>query len=129
MQPKLNVLLVDDDEDEGMILEEALSRIDGRIRLKQINSCDPVDLRIESPDIAFVDINMPQVNGYEWVSKSRSHGFTFPIVMYSTSNSEEHIHAALKSGADYYYTKQGDFKTLLRVVRQILFDDQINIVM
>jgi DNA-binding response OmpR family regulator len=126
MQPKqLNILLVDDDEDEGMILSEALTEIDSHIKLKQINSWQSLSTEEAEPDIVFVDINMPRVNGYQWVKNIRCTGYNFPIVMYSTAGSEEQIARALNSGANYYYRKQGDFNSLINVVREILFNGDL----
>jgi DNA-binding NarL/FixJ family response regulator len=68
---------------------------------------------------------MPGINGYEWVKNIRGTGYQFPIVMYSTSASEVHIAESLKSGANIYYRKQGDFNTLVNVVREILYDGDL----
>ena len=64
------VLLIDDDEDDALFFSEALSELAPAMRLEYcITGVQAVDKlihqQIERPDIIFMDLNMPALNGWE----------------------------------------------------------------
>ena len=57
-------------------------------------------------DVVLSDVNMPNMNGLEFVSAAREkHGDNPPIVMITTEGSEEVVADAMKKGANGYIKK------------------------
>ena len=65
----ISAIIVDDDQDAGDILERQLLRLEG---IEIIGKAKSVDEGFEmiigkKPDIVFLDIQMPEKNGFELV--------------------------------------------------------------
>ncbi len=84
------ILYADDDEDDRLTFADMLQEIDPQIKLIQaedgfqtIDILDNNDL----PDIIFLDINMPVLNGYETLAEIRKDARfkKVNVVMFSTT--------------------------------------------
>jgi CheY-like chemotaxis protein len=119
-------LLTDDDKDDRELFSEALASVDpgivchgaenGRDALRILHS-----LGISKPDIIFVDINMPVMNGWELLHALKKDGERndIPVIIYTTSSEERDRRIAKDLGALCFVTKPDDFrkvKTILQVV-------------
>jgi CheY-like chemotaxis protein len=119
-------LLTDDDKDDRELFSEALASIDpgiicqgaehGRDALRILNSMDG-----SKPDIIFIDINMPVMNGWELLHtlKKDSTCSDIPVIIYTTSSEERDKQIAKDLGALCFVTKPDNFrlvKTILKVV-------------
>ena len=68
--PGMNsILLIDDDADEASLFGEALKRIAPSVSFRYINEGgaaikDLLNEDVSLPDIIFLDINMPKINGW-----------------------------------------------------------------
>lgn len=85
------ILIVDDDDTSNFIAQRQLMRFDvGDEIVVRSNGQEAMEyiMGVEKiPDLIFLDINMPLVNGFEfleWFSKSAFRGKT-KFIMYSTS--------------------------------------------
>src|SRR5438128_1904468 len=99
------ILLVDDDSDDREFFCEAVDEIgfdtlcftatDGRQAIAQMD-----EKIIETPDLIFLDINMPIMNGWQCLSilKERQEYKSIPVIMYSTSSYTEDITKAQQLG-------------------------------
>ncbi len=74
------------------------------------------------PDIIIADINMPEMDGYTFISQVRSSGFlkSIPLVMLSGSDSTENKIKCLESGADDFIVKPFNPKELSARINGIL---------
>jgi CheY-like chemotaxis protein len=124
---QLNILLVDDDADDRNFFKEALAALPLFTSLTTLNSGDQLmhflSENIENlPDVLFLDINMPRKNGIEclYEIKNIKELKELPIVMFSTSNSQDKIGLVFKSGADVYIHKPSDFSQLKQVILHAL---------
>ncbi|GLR64024.1 two-component system response regulator NarL [Marinospirillum insulare] len=70
------------------------------------------------PDLILLDLNMPGTNGIEVLKQLRAEGVASRIVMFTVSDHEEDVVAALKSGADGYLLKDMEPEDLLEELRQ-----------
>jgi two-component system, chemotaxis family, chemotaxis protein CheY len=75
---------------------------DGQAALERIHTSAPFDL-------AFVDWNMPVMNGLELVQHVRDEGFgDIKVLMVTTEAENDYIVRALEAGADEYMMKPFD---------------------
>lgn len=125
---KRNIYLADDDEDDRLIFEDALSEVDPEARLTKavhgeelIKLLSPPDLLV--PDVLFLDINMPIKSGFDCLDDIRNH---LPhlqhltVVMLSTCNLPETIEKSLSMGADFYAVKPASFFDLKKLISNVL---------
>lgn len=90
-------------QEKGIDCEEAG---DGQEALERMHS----ELRF---DLAFVDWNMPVMNGLEMLRRLRAEGHTdLKAIMVTTEGEKDHILRALAAGADEYLMKPFDRQAL-----------------
>ena len=104
----MNALVVDDCRTTRSILRRILEKLgfdvveaeNGRVGLERIE-------KIENPDLALVDGNMPEMNGLEFVRAVRADDSYSEVrlLMVTTETDPAKITAALNAGADDYVTK------------------------
>jgi len=75
-----------------------------------------------NPDIILTDIQMPNMNGYDFCIQIRQNFDTshIPVVMLTANNTIEHQIEGLSIGADAYLTKPFDIKLLDTVLNSLL---------
>jgi CheY-like chemotaxis protein len=73
------------------------------------------------PDLILLDLNLPKVNGHEVLSqvKNDSGLKRIPVVVLTSSNSQEDIQKAYDAHANCYLLKPGDLKDFFDLVRAI----------
>ena len=116
-------LIVDDDTDDANLFCEALHEIAPMmICLKAENGRDVLAMLSQQkdpePDIIFLDLNMPIMNGWECLHKLKD-ALSFrgiPIVIYSTSSAKRDVDLAYNLGAILYLTKPEDFRELRKIL-------------
>ncbi|WP_339804298.1 two-component system response regulator NarL [uncultured Marinobacter sp.] len=70
------------------------------------NALDGIRLATElEPDLVLLDLNMPEMNGIEALKKMREQEVSSRIVIFTVSDHEEDVVAALRAGADGYLLK------------------------
>lgn len=77
----------------------------------------------ESFDLIITDIDMPRMNGIEFVTKIRADATLkdTPVVVVSYKDREEDRLRGLEAGANYYLTKSSfQDDTLLQVVHELI---------
>jgi CheY-like chemotaxis protein len=118
------VMLADDDIDDASIFCEALRSIDPKI----VTYCakDGVEaLEIlengKRPDIIFLDINMPRMNGWEFLRKLKcvDEFKEIPVLVYSTSTQTRDINTALDLGALCFFAKPNKFAELKNILEVV----------
>ena len=105
------IFLVEDDQDDQEFFVEAVNKIENAT-LSQIahNGQDALDkLEKEStyPDLIFMDINMPLMNGLEFIKHLRASKLfkDIPLVMLSGKDESSNKILCLRNGADDYMVK------------------------
>ena len=119
----LQVLLADDDPDDCTFFREILEELPISAKLTTVN--DGVQLmqllsQMEeiTPDVLFLDLNMPRKNGFECLSEIKNNKKLkhLPVVIYSTSFERNVVNLLYENGADYYIRKPGDFSKLKKAI-------------
>jgi signal transduction histidine kinase len=117
------ILVVDDTEDNLDLLEFALKR-KPVIMLKASSGKDCLQIATEhSPDVILLDIQMPEMDGYETLSNLRANPVTAKIpVIFLTAQRKDpaSIEKGLMLGADEYLTKPIDTDELLVRTRTLV---------
>ncbi|UYO00815.1 MAG: response regulator [Devosia sp.] len=79
------IMVVDDNQDHRELMREMLVPL-GFTVLTATGGADCLAQRAaQSPDLSFIDIRMPEMNGWELVSALRAHGAVEPIIMLSAN--------------------------------------------
>ncbi|WP_343315788.1 ATP-binding protein [Brucella sp. BE17] len=83
--PRRTIIIVDDNDDHCSLMREILAPLDF-IVLTAKNGAECLTL-VDGirPDVYFIDIRMPQMNGWELVAKLREKGEKAPIIMLSAN--------------------------------------------
>lgn len=127
----LKVLLVEDNEGDVRLIKEAFneSRIektfavakDGEDALNYLFKRGVYNSETLRPDIILLDINLPRKNGFEVLEsiKNDPELKRIPVIMLSSSSSEEHISKSYELSANCYVTKPVDFDEYTQLVRTI----------
>ena len=125
MKPVQTVLMIDDDADDQMIFKEVLHEIDPLIIcLQHLDAKLALRLLLEDnqrPDVIFLDINMPIMNGFEFLEEMMMHErlSSIPVVMYTTSNSNLQQEKAKMLGASDFITKPSDINLLKATIETV----------
>lgn len=94
-------------EDELVLVGEASNAMDG-IRLAAETA----------PDLILLDLNMPEVNGLVTLRRLREQATPARIVIFTVSDHEDDVVAALQAGADGYLLKDMEPEDLMERIRQ-----------
>jgi CheY-like chemotaxis protein len=129
----LRVLLTDDDEDDRLIFKEIMDEMDKEISVNMVNDGKQLmdflaNEKNPLPDIIFLDLNMPNMNGIECLKEIRRHEkySDISIAIYSTSTSEKDIDDTFRHGANIYITKPAAYHDLKEVLEKSLSAVRLN---
>jgi CheY-like chemotaxis protein len=129
MKP-VEILLIEDNEGDILLIEEALEegRIVNRLQVLRDGEAAIQYLRKQGayarailPDLILLDINLPKKNGHEVLQAIKTHPDTrrIPVVMLTTSSSDEDILKSYDHYANCFITKPVDVGNFLGAVNQI----------
>jgi CheY-like chemotaxis protein len=130
MRKELLIFLIDDDTDDQEIFSMIIGDIDSLAKCEFAD--DGVDalrkltssVRPFLPDLIFIDINIPRMNGIECLTeiKKLPHLANVPTYMYSTSDESFIVAKSLGVGADGFVKKEAKPKELEARLLNILRD-------
>ena len=123
----LHIFIIDDDVDDQELLMEAFSEVDSTIKFSTaangregINKL--VDCTVQKPDLIIVDMNMPMINGKQFLVEIKNNPLIsgLKVIMYSTSLNHKDIQETLGLGAAYYFQKPSSYSALVTELSSIL---------
>ena len=124
---QMNILLADDDMDDCNFFKKALQTVPLLTQLTTVHDGEQLMKYLfenseHLPHVLFLDINMPRKNGFECLSEIKLNEKLkdLPVVMFSTSNSQDNISILFKTGADLYIRKPSNFTKLVQVIYHAL---------
>ncbi|MXN91720.1 response regulator [Flavobacterium sp. Sd200] len=121
-----NIYLADDDIDDVLFFREALQTIAPHCNLTIASNGQELVGKLENatdnPDIIFIDVNMPVMNGLEALKTIKENKLdkAAPLITYSTSNNLEMASLAKAYGANFYVVKPADFNLLKEKINKLL---------
>ena len=114
------ILIVDDEPGVRDLLRDALE-IAGYDTQLASNGAEALDqLRRHHADLCIVDINMPLMNGFEFLERLRAHDTQTPVLMLSARDAPEDVARGLRFGADDYVRKPFGLEEILLRIKAIL---------
>ena len=113
----LHVLLVDDTEANILHVRDFL-RVKGHRVSTASNGLEAIEAAQERPDIIFMDVQMPEMDGFEAISRLRAdpHTENLHIVSLTSFAGGEDREQCLRAGADDYESKPVSLKRVLALV-------------
>jgi DNA-binding NarL/FixJ family response regulator len=111
-------------DDHALILEGLAATIgrqeDIAVVATAANGREAVDLwKAQRPDVALLDLRMPQLNGVGVIREIRDLDGSARVVVHTTYNTDEEIYHAVKAGAKAYLLKDAPLEELLNVIRKV----------
>jgi CheY-like chemotaxis protein len=125
MKKTKTIFLVDDDEDDRMLIMEAIRDVIGNVEITQIESgyklLDVLAGLKPGPDLILMDMNMPKMNGLEILCAMKQHAIhrSIPVVILSTTSSSRLVSKAYEQGANAFMIKPvtpADYEMMARAV-------------
>jgi len=107
---EVRTLIVDDSSVMRKIVERSLRQagLEPMVVFEAGNGNEGLEvLRVQNVDLILSDINMPSMDGLEFLRQLRAQNLAsgVPVVMITTESSEEHVKQAIQSGAQGYIRK------------------------
>jgi len=107
-----------------------LSEVDKSIRCVSSSDCEKALSILKSgeialPDIIFLDLNMPRLNGKQCLEelKKTAHLCHIPVIIYTTSSEKRDIEETSKLGAAHFLTKPNKFEELCKALSYVVAQD------
>ena len=124
------ILLVEDNPGDAELAKEALESskflnelhiVDDGVKAMAFLKKQPPYQDMPRPDLILLDLNLPKKDGREVLSEIKSDDAlkTIPVVILTTSQSDEDILKSYKLHANCYITKPLDLKQFFDVVKNI----------
>ncbi len=114
------ILIIDDEAGVRELLADAL-KLAG---FETVTAADAMIaqtmLRTIKPDLMVVDINMPLMDGFEFIERIRGNGDMTPALMLSARGDRADVTRGLTLGADDYVTKPFGLEELVLRIKAIL---------
>ena len=129
MSKQTTILLIDDDEDDRWLFEEALRRTAPKVKcITAAGGLEAIAFLNHSevlPDLIFLDLNMPGMDGKKCLSllKQNEKLASITVIVYTTSDFYKDRDDAMRLGASEFIIKPADYKELC-VILQDRFSQQ-----
>jgi len=127
MQPTKPILLVEDDNVDAMTVKRAMRdlhashpvihSINGEEAMKYLNRAD-----VEKPFLILLDLNMPKMNGIEFLKVIKVHQElkTIPIIVLTTSKEKRDVRESFELGAAGYMVKPVDYSKFVEILSKVM---------
>lgn len=113
------ILVVDDTHNVQMMLKDFLHSQDYQV-LTAYDGREALDVvKEENPDMILLDIMMPRMDGYQFITHLRKES-GIPVIMITAKQQEEDVVHGFELGADDYITKPFRMRELLMRIRAVM---------
>jgi two-component system response regulator len=128
----INILMADDDADDRMLMKEAFEENNLMNKLSFVEDGEELmDYLYKKgkylgketvwPGLILLDLNMPRIDGREALRLIKSDPALrrIPVIVLTTSNSDEDVRKTYDLGVNSYISKPAKFSELVKVAGQI----------
>lgn len=123
MKEKKHLLLVEDEENFGSLLQNYLQLSDYDVDWEKDGTRGFSAFLAGSYDLCILDVMMPRMDGFTLAEKIRARGSSVPLIFLTARNMKEDMVRGYRSGADDYLHKPFDIEVLLLKL-EVLFNRQ-----
>ena len=128
----LNILLIEDDVIEVMKLNRAISSLNLNHKITEANNGEDALKILEQkdglPDIILLDLNMPKINGIEFLGILKNNDTLkyIPTIILTTSNNQKDLLECYKIGVAGYVLKPLKYEDYVSKIEKLLAYWSIN---
>jgi CheY-like chemotaxis protein len=121
-----NILMIDDDEDDQEIFLSAVKEVSQSVVCNCLDDATDALQKLTSkevvPDVIFLDLNMPVMNGRQFLVelKKRTELSSIPVIIFSTAFQYQTVESLKQLGAHDFITKPSDYEKLLNILKPLL---------
>lgn len=122
----LSILLVDDDKIERLKFQKVCKEINLNINVFEAKNGEIALKILQEENFAFdlivSDLNMPRMDGFEFLSALKKHKKSkyIPVVVMSTSETKNDLKKSYELGVSGYFSKPLSYKEYLNKVSSLL---------
>ena len=126
MEKQLNILLIEDDIIEVMKMNKTISSFKVKHKIIETNNAEDALKILENkdqyPDIILLDLNMPKINGIDFlrILKSNEDLRHIPTIVLTTSNNKKDLLQCYQIGISGYVLKPLKFDDYVMKIERIL---------
>lgn len=120
------LFLIDDDADDQEIFSAALNEVNPSIicytAINGYDALNQLQTKVVVPDLIFLDLNMPRMDGMQFLKaiKQNESLAAIPVIVYSTSANPKDKKETNSLGAIKFITKKEQFCDLCNLLKSIL---------
>lgn len=118
-----NILLVEDDVDDQILFIEALKQLNNNVKYTIAydgkDALDKLKVLKHLPDLIFLDINMPRMNGFEFLTYLNTDSLFSPIPVIVLSTSNNIAEKVFQQGAFGYIVKPTSTRKLQSEIEHV----------
>jgi CheY-like chemotaxis protein len=126
MKKNSSILLVEDDQVDAMTVKRAFKDLNISNPLHVVHNGEDAldyirDKKNETPGLVLLDINLPKMNGLEFLRHAKEKGDLgrIPVVVLTSSNTEQDLLDCIGLGVEGYVVKPPDYKLFLDAMKTI----------
>lgn len=120
---KQKILLVEDEENFGVVLKNYLELADYEVRWYPNGNLGFAGFRKEEFDLCILDVMMPERDGFSLAEDIRKENKSIPLIFLTAKGMKEDQLRGYRLGADDYITKPFDSEVLLWKIKAIMKRD------
>lgn len=115
-----SILIIEDEQEIVTLLQTYLSKEFHHIFVAENGLAAQKIIKEKNLDIILCDINMPQMNGFDFLTKLRAEGLNTPVIMVSSSKDRADIVKAMKLGVQDFIEKPFKKKDVEMAIYRVL---------
>ncbi len=125
---KVDIFLVEDNEDFSFLIEKAIDYIDKGLSIKIVDNglsalevLKHFDQEGIRPRIILLDLNLPGLSGLDLLIEIKTIEFLkqVPVILFTTSDNPKDVKAAIEHGANAYVTKPHGYIALIDCLKSL----------
>lgn len=123
-----NLLLIDDDHEDHEIFLAAVEEIPGPVSCvaltEAVQALQKLAAREITPDVIFLDLNMPVMNGQQFLAAIKQDDAlkSIPVIIFSTSSSQATMRLTKELGAAGFITKPDTYDALVQILTSVVHE-------
>ena len=121
-----NILHIDDDSDDQELFLTAISQVSPDFNCVALSDATEALHQLKektiTPDVIFLDLNMPVMNGEQFLVEIKKDEAlkNIPVIIFSTSSQPHTIKLTKELGASDFITKPDRYQELVKLLRSFL---------